>query len=190
MSQSNQLKSAMLALTQERGLPEFYQSDVEMDVESLDRFNGHKLIWLLRTNGTVLVPIEVGAHTGYIDYWYQAPHGQKVEAYLVDTSKGTIEAIDQATAQELNQRPPCDFPLSGVGDLEAIAGKVNAVLERGCNLKLWGLFDTPTSVESIGGWPEWRDYFSRTGNTVMLTFISKAMSLSSLLQDVSKSRLN
>ncbi|HBW9889486.1 TPA: hypothetical protein MFX52_21275 [Klebsiella pneumoniae] len=56
MSHLNNLKSVMISLAAEHKLPEIYQDDITTDVESLDRFDGLRLVWLLRSCGSVLVP--------------------------------------------------------------------------------------------------------------------------------------
>lgn len=48
MSHLNNLKSVMISLAAEHKLPEIYQDDITTDVESLDRFDGLRLVWLLR----------------------------------------------------------------------------------------------------------------------------------------------
>ncbi|WP_231571485.1 MULTISPECIES: hypothetical protein [Xenorhabdus] len=62
MSHLNNLKSVMISLAAEHKLPEIYQDDITTDVESLERFDGLRLVWLLRSCGSVLVPAEVGVN--------------------------------------------------------------------------------------------------------------------------------
>lgn len=44
MSHLNNLKSVMISLAAEHKLPEIYQDDITTDVESLDRFDGLRLV--------------------------------------------------------------------------------------------------------------------------------------------------
>ncbi|ELN4639976.1 hypothetical protein RZ721_004832 [Escherichia coli] len=37
------------------------------------------------------------------------------------------------------------------------------------------IFESPSSVESVGGWKEWQSYFSSTGNRLMADFVGKAI---------------
>ncbi len=53
--------------------------------------------------------------------------------------------------------------------------QVTQVLERGCELRIWGLFESPNSVSAVGGWKEWQAYFSSTGNRLMADFMGKAI---------------
>ncbi|MEC6096366.1 hypothetical protein [Enterobacter hormaechei] len=72
MSHLNNLKSVMISLAAEHKLPEIYQDDITTDVESLDRFDGLRLVCLLLEVlcGSVLVPAEVGVNQIYITHWF------------------------------------------------------------------------------------------------------------------------
>jgi hypothetical protein len=58
---------------------------------------------------------------------------------------------------------------------EQLTEQVTQVLERGCELRIWGLFESPNSVSAVGGWKEWQAYFSSTGNRLMADFMGKAI---------------
>jgi len=109
MSHLNNLKSVMISLAAEHKLPEIYQDDITTDVESLDRFDGLRLVWLLRSCGSVLVPAEVGVNPIYITHWLWSNHGQQVVPFSVDTRTGLIEKIDFEQAEKLIMQPESDF---------------------------------------------------------------------------------
>ncbi|WP_242688544.1 hypothetical protein ACSLVK_01090 [Photorhabdus tasmaniensis] len=58
------------------------------------RFDGLRLVWLLRSCGSVLVPTEIGVNPIYITHWLWSNHGQQVVPFSVDTRTGLIEKID------------------------------------------------------------------------------------------------
>ncbi len=66
--QIDRIKATMEHVAASLKLPELYQNDLEADLESLNRFNGTKLVWLLRTCGTILVPAQLGVDPGYITH--------------------------------------------------------------------------------------------------------------------------
>ncbi|QED82113.1 hypothetical protein FTV90_25870 (plasmid) [Escherichia coli] len=173
MSHLNNLKSVMISLAAEHKLPEIYQDDITTDVESLDRFDGLRLVWLLRSCGSVLVPAEVGVNPIYITHWLWSNHGQQVVPFSVDTRTGLIEKIDFEQAEKLIMQMPCN--LSSLQNKEYLVDRVNRVLQRGCEMRIWGIFESPSSVESVGGWKEWQSYFSSTGNRLMADFVGKAI---------------
>ncbi|WP_254428332.1 hypothetical protein [Salmonella enterica] len=109
MSHLNNLKSVMISLAAEHKLPEIYQDDITTDVESLDRFDGLRLVWLLRSCGSVLVPAEVGVNPIYITHWLWSNHGQQVVPFSVDTRTGLIEKIDFEQAEKLIMQMPCNL---------------------------------------------------------------------------------
>lgn len=109
MSQIKNLKTVMVSLANEHKLPEINQKDITADVESLDVFKGLRLVWLLRTCGSILVPTEIGVDPTYITHWLWSNHGQSVIPYSVDTNTGLIEKIDFVQAEKLIMQVPCNL---------------------------------------------------------------------------------
>lgn len=171
--QIDRIKATMENVAASLKLPELYQNDLEADLESLNRFNGTKLVWLLRTCGTVLVPAQLGVDPGYITHWLWGNHGQDVVPFIVDTSTGLVEKTTFEKAEKLIMQPPCN--ISSTMSREQLTEQVTQVLERGCELRIWGLFESPNSVSAVGGWKEWQAYFSSTGNRLMADFMGKAI---------------
>lgn len=167
------IKTTMKNASDSHKLPEFYRDDLSLDFDSLERFSGTKLIWLLRSCGTVLVPARLGVDPGYITHWLWGSHGQKIVPFIVDPQAGSVEMITFEEAEQLIMQPPCSLS-SGMSSME-LAEAVNGVLERGCEQRIWGVFNSPVSVSSIGSWSEWQSYFSNTGNRLMADFIGKAI---------------
>lgn len=175
MSKFSNIKNLMLSISNQHNLPELFRSDLDEDFDKLQKFDGHQLIWLLRTAGTVLVPTLAGVNPVYITHWISSDHGQRIEAYLIDTRTATIEEITLTKAEELILRPPCNLSiLKDMTDLPAI---VDAVISRGCILGLWGVFNGPSSLNAIGNgnWSDWLSYFRSSGNTLMTDFIGRAI---------------
>ncbi len=88
-------------------------------------------------------------------------------------ARGLIEKIDFEQAEKLIMQMPCN--LSSLQNKEYLVDQVNRVLQRGCEMRIWGIFESPSSVESVGGWKEWQSYFSSTGNRLMADFVGKAI---------------
>ncbi len=178
MSKFLNIKNLMLSISNQQNLPEVFRSDLDLDFERLKTFDGHQLIWLLRTAGTVLVPINVGVNPVYITHWIPSDHGQRIEAYLIDTRTSTMEPISLKKAKDLISRPPHN--LSILKEKKELPKIVDAVISRGCTLGLWGVFNSPSSLNTInnGNWSDWISYFSSSGNTLMTDFIDRAIRLS------------
>ncbi|MFC6674308.1 hypothetical protein [Marinobacterium aestuariivivens] len=169
----DRIKATMETVAASLKLPEYYRNDLAMDFDSLNRFNGTKLVWLLRTCGTVLVPAKLGVDPGYITHWLWGNHGQEVVPFIVDTQTGIVEKTTFEKAEKLIMEQPCN--LSSAMPREALIEQVNAVLERGCEQRIWGVFESPNSVPAVGGWSEWQAYFSSTGNRLMADFLGRAI---------------
>ncbi len=157
-------------------LPVSNQGDLNTDLKLLTRYKDDNLVWLLRTNGTVLIPCQLGVDPGYITHWLWGSHGQKVVPFLINIKTGLVEEISFEKAEHLITQPPSNLNL----DLSSkyLTNKVNSVLEKGCDLRIWGVFESPKSISDIGSWTEWQAYFSTTGNRLMADYIGKAIRLS------------
>lgn len=173
MSYIHSIQTEIVSLAKGLNLPELYKGDIETDVKGIERYQGHQLVWLLRTCGTVLVPAKVGVDPVYITHWLWGDHGQKVVCFSIDTLTGLIEKIDYEKAEQLIMQLP--YNLSHLTDKEQLAQKVNDVLERGCAMGIWGIFKSPSSVEDIGGWSDWLNYFNSINNKLMANFMGKAI---------------
>jgi hypothetical protein len=172
---SARLKATMENVAASVKLPEFYKTDLELDFETLEKFSGTKLVWLLRSCGTVLVPARLGVDPCYVTHWLWGNHGQEIVPFIVDTKTGLIEKTTFEKAERLICEPPCK--LSSTMSQDQLHNEVNRVLERGCELRIWGIFESPNSISAIGNWSSWQSYFSTTGNRPMADFMGKAIRL-------------
>jgi len=168
----------MISLSEDFKLPQYPQSDLDFDFEAIEQFDGLKLIWLLRTDGTVLVPIQMGVNPIDISYWLWSTHGQKVIPFLIDTTTGLIEKIDFEQAEKLIMKMPC--VLSVFQDKQGIINHVNDVLKKGAKLHIWGAFKPLEIANFEESWKEWQDHFFSIGNRLMFNFMEKAIRLTHL----------
>tara|TARA_Y100001933_G_scaffold32841_1_gene27308 strand:- start:1385 stop:1951 length:567 start_codon:yes stop_codon:yes gene_type:complete len=166
-------KEAMMNISLSLGLPENYRGDLDQDLETLSKAPAGKWLWLLRTSGTVLVPLNVGVHPVYVNYWLESNHGQKVVCFMVDPQKGMLTQTSFVSAKQLIAQAP--KILNASMSREELVGAVHSVLEEGCERRLWGIFDSPSKVDEFGSWQEWQTYFRSTENNVMADFMAKAV---------------
>ncbi|MCD6764643.1 hypothetical protein LTS69_22970, partial [Escherichia coli] len=59
-----------------------------------------------------------------------------VVPFSVDTRTGLIEKIDFEQAEKLIMQMPCN--LSSLQNKEYLVDQVNRVLQRGCEMRIWG----------------------------------------------------
>jgi len=167
----NKLHSKMLGLASVHHLPEINQSDLEDDLRILEVFNKCRFIWLLRTCGSTLVPIEIGADPIHITHWLFGGHGQSIHVFLVDTDNGSVEKITFAQAEKLIQKPPLEINTSM--SLEETKKCVSQTLRDGVSKGVWGVFNAPKI--QLNDWERWRSYFSNSGNWLMKSLMDKAI---------------
>lgn len=164
----------MQVAQQQVALPVAYQSDLDADYSVVQKFADYPMIWLLRSYGSVLVPLYAGADPTYLRFWLEGRehHGQSLAAYFIDASKGQVDPVsDDFCLTEINKPPRV---LYGKWSPEAIQNLVDETLEAGCRMGIWGVFDTPSCPRDIGEWIAWQRYFEQHGNTVMEEFMRQA----------------
>ena len=66
MTNIEKIKAEMLSISKKTKLPEFYVEDLSKDLSLVETFSGHKLVWVLRTCGSALVPTKVGVHPTHV----------------------------------------------------------------------------------------------------------------------------
>ena len=168
------ITSAMASVAESTKLPEFYKGDLDVDYKELPRYlsRGLSVIWLLRSHGTVMVPVGVGADPVYITHWLWSNHGQQVVAFHI--TKDGVEKIDFDTAERLISREPEQLSalLSGMEVRETVA----SVLDRGVELRIWGIFNN-IKADQFQNLAEWQIYFANSNHRMMANFIGKAKRL-------------
>lgn len=165
-----QMKSASCS----HNLPVAYKEDLDADFDALPKYLGQGLevVWLLRSYGTVMVPMGVGADPGYITNWLWGDHGQQVKAFHV--SNEGVRLISHEEAESLIMRAPAQ--LSSLDCIESIRNTVDSVLQRGTDMRIWGIWDA-VRLEQFQGLSKWHSYFAQTKNCVMAEFTAKALRL-------------
>lgn len=166
-----ELHHRMLGIAKSHHLPELYANDLNDDLRILKVFEGCKFVWLLRTCGSTLVPVSVGADPAHVTHWLFSKHGQRVLAFVVDSAVGTIEKIDFEQAEALIQQ--CPLSITSFTSSETILRDVNAILTNGVNKGVWGCFERPSI--NVNDWISWSGYFRSSGNSVMLSLMDKAI---------------
>ncbi|MCB5162946.1 hypothetical protein [Marinomonas algarum] len=167
--QLNQIKSAMAELSETLQIPEIYKSDLEMDYAALERFKGaKKLVWLLRSYGTVLVPAGIGVDPVFITHWLNNDHGQVVVPFVIDIETAKVEKVSFDQARKVIAQPP--LKINATMSRNDIVQKVETILEKGRDLKCWG-----AKENTFGYWPEWKNHFEACGNHMMSDLMGDAI---------------
>lgn len=168
-----QIHDLMTNLALKFGMNQTYADDLIRDYEALNSFEKCDFVWLLRENGSIAIPIEIGVDDSYITHWlYSTPKSVKC-IYHISLKEGSMRMIDFEKAEKLANLPPANFPaLISQSSIHEIVSKV---LAYGCEKGIWGAFRSPSTPESIGSWNDWLDYFRSSGNRVMISFMANAI---------------
>ncbi|MBL4706310.1 MAG: hypothetical protein JKY54_17415 [Flavobacteriales bacterium] len=165
------LHAQMLCIAESNHLPETNLTDLNDDLRILKSYKGKSFIWLLRSYGSTLVPIKVGADPAYIVHWLFSSHGQRIVAFLVNSEDATVEKVTFEEAEKLIQQPPMVIPtfISQEDTIDC----VDRVLENGISSGVWGLFNSPNI--DIRNWEKWLQYFASSRNEPMRLFMDKGL---------------
>lgn len=170
------LHQKMLGVASMHHLPKSFESDLDDDLLILKAFEGKRFIWLLRTSGSTLVPLGMGADPAHITHWLFSNHGQRILAFLVDSGHCTVEKLSFEQAEKLIHQPP--LIISAFVSHEDTINKVSQVLQNGISQGIWGVFGTPNI--GVCEWEKWQSYFKSSGNTLMHSFMKKAIRMLNL----------
>lgn len=164
------LALSILATSQRESLPNAYHRDIASDIETLNRIENDS-IWILRDAGTVIAPLYMGVEPVYVTYWLNSADS-KTKTFLIKKS-GHIEKISFEQAEKLIHAAPAE--ISSFQTPTQIYNIVNTVLQNGIDNGIWGIFDKPSSIPSVGDINDWLEYFSCHKNSVMVDFMTKAI---------------
>lgn len=160
----------ILATSKRESLPNAYHRDIASDIETLNRFQ-NDTIWILRDAGTVIAPLYMGIEPVYVTYWLNGKDS-KAKTFLIKKT-GHIEKISFEQAEKLIHAAPAE--ITSFQTTTQIYNTVNTVLQDGIDNGIWGIFDKPSSIPSVGDIYDWLEYFSHHKNAVMVDFMSKAI---------------
>lgn len=159
-SEINTVFASMTAESNRLNLPIVYKDDLKVDLETLTRFadKGIKqFLWQLREGGSVLIPVGLGVNPVYVSFWHNAGYPTSPYLISIDDGKSSIEPISIEKMLNIVHRKP--------------HGQVEDIIKRGCDLNIWGLWNTPSFESfSVAGW---LDYFQYAGNKLMVDLIKQ-----------------
>ena len=171
--QTQKIAIEMLRICETVNLPKHYATDISIDVFCIINSNADQFVWLLRDNGSSILPVEQGAEPITITYYIEGiGRDSSAKTFLIDSRTCAIKEIPLTQATIIAHRPPM-LDISAAPNL--IMGQVQQVLEQGCNNRLWGVFNPPKSADqfSFSGWTQ---YFLENGNQPMIDFMRQAFS--------------
>lgn len=174
----NKLFERMLEASTARNLPVSNKEAIQKDFLDILSYTNKLFIWVLHSAGTELFPIGIGKEpSGVMSQIYAlAKQGRRVEVIYIDTDTGLLEKITSENAEKyFFQLPECDFR-----SIEDIVFRVRSVINEGKENNLWAVRLLPAPDYSQDEWPEWLCFFNHTKNSVMQTFMRKAIDAAQL----------
>lgn len=153
----------MMSIANGHQLPRFFKEDLICHKQTMDSYPLSEFLWLLRENGSIVVPIKKGVNPAFVtEYLNMGP------CFLVSPTSKQIKAVNKDQATHLIYQPPADLSkCSNHLELVSIVSKV---------LEAWETFleRTPTVTVNPVDWPKWIAFFEQSDNQVMVRFIKHA----------------
>jgi len=163
----------MISVANSHKLPEYFKDDLETDLLILNNFKGCRFIWLLRTSGTVLFPLEIGADPVHVTHWLGDNQDERKITFLVDPKKNVIEIISHELTEKLIFKNPAE--LTSSLSREDLEKEVRHIIDSGIEKGVWGVFKKP-EIKS-DNWTSCRNYYRNADNHLMSSFMDKAIHL-------------
>ena len=98
--QTQKIAIEMLRICETVNLPKHYATDISIDVFCIINSNADQFVWLLRDNGSSILPVEQGAEPITITYYIEGiGRDSSAKTFLIDSRTCTIKEIplNQAT---------------------------------------------------------------------------------------------
>lgn len=163
----------MISVANSHKLPEYFKDDLEYDLCILNNYKGCRFIWLLRTSGTVLFPLEIGADPVHITHWLDANHDERKITFLVDPEKNVIELISHELTEKLVFKKPTE--LTSFLSRDDLEKEVCNVLDSGIEKGVWGVLKKPKLKSD--NWANCKDFYKNANNHLMSSYMDKAIHL-------------
>lgn len=165
MLEIKKIHEDLLKISTESGLPVSHKDDLVTDFEILKEFGraNSDFIWILRQNGTVMVPIRRGIDPYHIKHWATYEN----ECYLI--TKGEVRRISHTIAHELADEEPFN-PNHEIFEMDLVK-KVRAVLDD--HYVRSSVFDSVGLSSEPYTWESWQAWFKDTENKMMANWIRR-----------------
>lgn len=164
------ISERMLLASASYGLPKSFLPDLDTDLAIASEHSDKEMIWILRTHGTLLVPLNSGIDPAYVTYWRYSAHGQNVVMFLLSPSAGRLEKITMAKAEELIHKLP--FEVSSLKRIDSLMSQWQDLVSEGVEKGYWN----KSVLSADSSLQEWLDFFVKSNNSVMVTLLKKLMS--------------
>lgn len=160
----HQTFKSMLSVANKQALPQYFHDDLEGHQATMTTYPHSKFLWMLRENGSIVVPIKKGLDLAYVtEYVDQGP------VYLITPNADRIEALSKERAIEIFSEPPVD--LQKCATVVSVVSAVQVVLRE------WEGYATHNADMTAmpSDWHKWVAYFEYAGNYLMSSFLVDAL---------------
>lgn len=149
------------AISDKQDLPKHYRGDLALDANTIANYpKGTKFLWVLRENGTVLMPLNIGVDEQTVLYWLDGIGGDMRYFHIVGEN---IREITDKNVRELVIQLPRDFSEEGV----------NRIL----SFRHWGIFHPPQFPAVRSSWGDWLKWFRNHEIKIMARYLEGAINL-------------
>ncbi|WP_282109340.1 hypothetical protein [Shewanella algicola] len=155
----------MQKISEEKMWPVKNTDSLEHDEMLLNRdlidHPNREYLWILRDDGTCLIPLYEGVDPMFVKYW--------PDNFYYHVVEDKLNAIPEALALSLIHEPP--FNVNSCTTLSVLVDKMSRLLnEPSAQNEIFNIDGQKTSQSS---WSQWKETFEFCGNELMVEFIEK-----------------
>lgn len=167
MLDAKSIYSKMQKISKEKNWPVTNVDSLEHDeillTQDLTEHPNREYIWILREDGTCLIPLYEGIDPVFVKYWPNNFYFHVVEDKL--------NAIPEEMALSLIGELP--FNINSCSSLSSLVEKMSRLLNEPSSQNQ--IFDIDGQKTTLSSWKQWQETFDFCGNTLMVEFMDKAI---------------
>jgi hypothetical protein len=178
MLNAKEIINKMNELSNQFNMPTAYKEDLNIDYSIIKQAetqsNSTEYVWILRQNGTCLIPLYCGANPVHVTAWENSEHR------YFHIAGSSVNQINYEFALSLANEYP--FNPSKVTSMAQLMDAMDVLLSG--SVVQSSAFEVVHLTSSVRSWSEWHRWFDSTSNTMMAEFMVKAIKQHKLLNDI------
>ena len=178
MLNATEIIKKMTEISQSLDMPKAYKEDLNIDFslikQAATQANTTEYVWIVRENGTCLIPLYCGANPVHVSAW------ENIDYHYFHVAGSNVNKINFKFALSLANEIP--FNPSKVTSMSHLMVEMDRILSG--SVVQSSAFDVVHLSSSQGSWGEWNKWFESTKNTMMVEFMTKAIKQHKLLIDI------
>ncbi|QIR16343.1 hypothetical protein [Shewanella aestuarii] len=178
MLNATEIIKKMTEISNSFDMPKAYKEDLNIDFSLIKQAetqsNSTEYVWILRENGTCLIPLYCGANPVHVSAWESSDY------HYFHIAGANVNQINFKFALSLANEFP--FNPTKVTSMSQLMADMDRLLSG--SIVQSSAFEVVHLTTSLSSWSDWQKWFASTKNTMMAEFMIKAIKQHKLLIDI------